>query len=521
MSYNRKILVIDDSTTSVVILENMLKNMNIETISANNGESGIEMASKEQPDLILLDILMPGIDGFETCKRLKNNHNTSEIPIIFISAKDESVDKVKGLELGAIDYIAKPFDIGELRARIGVVLRILELHEKNTALANTDELTKLYNRRYFFNIFEREVLQAKITGKPLAVMLFDIDHFKNVNDTYGHIAGDKILEQMGKVISENKYPLDVVARYGGEEFIVLMPQTPQKEAARAAEKLRSTIDQWQWDIGDKTISVSVSIGLVSMESIDSSDLSEIVQRADDSLYVAKEHGRNRVILWDNSSKAPQVQENIVSNSYSELQEKVSFLSEQLKNQVLKTASAFIEALATKDSFSGSHAQRVQKLALDIADQMNVSGELKERLATAALLHDIGKLGIPDRFLTNTENLSKQDESILREHSIAGVKILEPVGVFTQELPIVRQHHENFDGSGYPDGLKGREIVIGARILAVANYYDSLICPKSGIDSVDQEEATSQISAASGEKFDPEVVEALSQINTAKLASCVC
>ncbi len=518
MSKRRKALIIDDSNTSIIILENMLKAMDIHTVSAKDGNSGIEMAIHEKPDLILLDILMPGIDGFETCKRLKLNEETCKIPIIFISAKDESLDKVKGLELGAIDYISKPFDVGELRARIGVVLHLIDLHERNLALANTDELTRLYNRRHFFQVFEREVLRAKINATPLSLMLFDIDHFKNVNDTYGHLAGDMILKQMGKVLNENRYPLDVVARYGGEEFIVLLPQTSRDKAIKAAEKMRSTIDQHLWDIGDQEISISVSIGLVALETMDTTDLSEIVQRADDSLYIAKDNGRNQVVVWDNSKTINQPQEELIDDQYSELQDKVSLLSQQLKKQAMNTTSAFIEALGVKNPYFVEHAQRSTEIALDIADEMNVSSELKDTLSRAALLHDIGKLGIPDRVLTNPQDLEEKDIALLREHSIAGVKILGPVGIFSQELQIIRQHHERFDGNGYPDSLKGKEIVIGARILSVANEFDYLTYSKDGLP-LDKDGAIAKILDGSGTDFDPEVVDALVRVTEKQLAEC--
>ncbi len=518
MTRKRKALIIDDSATSIIILENMLKAMNLDTVSARDGNDGIRTAIHEKPDLILLDILMPGIDGFETCERLKSSEETAGIPIIFISTKDESLDKIKGLELGAIDYIAKPFDVGELRARIGVVLHLIELQEKRLELANTDELTGIYNRRHFFQVFEREVLRAKISATPLSLMLFDIDHFKNVNDTYGHLAGDMILKQMGQVLNENRYPLDVVARYGGEEFIVLLPHMSKEKAIDTAEKMRRTIDEHLWNIGNQEISISVSIGLVSLETIDTTNLKEIVQRADDSLYTAKENGRNQVVVWDNSKTTAQPQEGYINDQYSELQDKVSLLSQQLKKQAMNTTSAFVEALGVKNPYFAERAQRSKEIALAIAEEMNLSCKLKETLSIAALLHDIGKLGVPDRVLANPEDLEEGDIELLREHSIIGVKILEPVGIFSHELQIIRQHHERFDGNGYPDGLRGKEIVIGARILSVANAFEYLAYGEDGLP-LDIDKAISEIQKRSGYDFDPEVVDALVRVKEKQLTAC--
>jgi len=234
----RKILAIDDSQTDLFLLKTYLQKMGVVALSAENGLKGMELAVSEQPDLILLDVMLPDIDGFEVCKK-------------------------------AIDYLAKPFDPGELKARIESVFRTLELEDEIALLVNTDELTGLANRRHFFAILGSEMFRARIKGESLCMMMLDIDHFKNVNDTYGHLTGDIILEQIGKILKENTYPLDEVGRYGGEEFVILMPETSYSTAIKAAEKLRKMIDECYWDIGEKRISVTVSIGIASIDSSDS------------------------------------------------------------------------------------------------------------------------------------------------------------------------------------------------------------------------------------------------------------
>ncbi|MCK4887570.1 MAG: diguanylate cyclase, partial [Planctomycetes bacterium] len=252
----RKILAVDDEQTNLILLSRLLGKMGIVVLPAKDALAGMQIAINEKPDLILLDIMMPEINGFEMCRRLKANSETSSIPVIFISAKSQTSDKIEGLEIGGVDYITKPFDMGELKARVSNTLKTLELEEKILSLANTDELTGLPNRRRFFDILERELHYVKIKNKPLAVAMIDIDHFKNVNDTYGHLDGDAVLRQMGKVLQENMYPLDVVARYGGEEFIVIMPETSLTKATQAANRLCTIIDGLQWEISNKQISVT-------------------------------------------------------------------------------------------------------------------------------------------------------------------------------------------------------------------------------------------------------------------------
>ena len=503
----RKILVVDDSETSLALLDMQLQKMGLATILANNAYGVIETAISEQPDLILLDIMMPDIDGFEMCKQLKDDVRTSSIPIIFITAKNEVVNRITGLDLGAIDYITKPFDLGELRARIGVVLRIIELQERNLSLANTDELTNLVNRRYFFEIFEREILHAKVKSRPLTLMMLDLDHFKSINDTYGHLVGDTILRQTGKILRENLYPLDVAARYGGEEFIVLMPETPFEKASRAAERLRGIVDRFQWQVFENRISITISIGLVTLEPNNIIDCQDIVKKADMALYAAKHKGRNCVVSWDQVDAVEKTIQPETQDFY-ELQTKISSLTKQLRTQAIGTVSALEKAMsiAIKDVYLENHAKHVQIYAIAIAEEMKLSAELKDRIGTAALLHDLGKIGIPNYIFSKTESLTQEELNIIKQHPIASTQILAPIGVFSHELQIIRHHHERFDGSGYPDGLKGKETEIGARILAIADVFDAITSNRLHQDGQTHEEALKEIKDCSGTQFDPEVVE---------------
>ena len=498
----KKILVIDDSQIDLFLLRKYLVEMEFDVLLADNAQKGIEIAVSKRPDIILLDVMLPDIDGFEVCRKLKKDTCTSAIPIIFISACNQPCDKAAGINAGAVDYITKPFDPGELKARIGSVLRSVVLEEKVLLFANTDELTGLYNSRYFFDILERELFSARIKGKSLCMMMLDLDHFKNVNDTYGHPAGDVILRQMGKILKENTYPLDVVGRYGGEEFVILMPEASYTTALKAAEKLREIIDGYHWDIGGKRISVTVSIGIASVES---SNSHELIKRADKALHEAKKQGRNCIVCWEgvNTGGIKKIQ----SEEYHELQIKVSSLAEQIRSQVIEVVSAFMKTLAAKDPYTASHAKNTQAYALAIADEMGLSQELREKIEVAALLHDIGKIGVPDWILLKTGPLGDYDRRIIEQHPVISVEILEPIGLFNQELPIIRQHHERFDGTGYPDRLNGKEIAIGSRILAVADVFDAMTSDRPYHMAKPCEEGLQEIMVCSGSQFDPEVVDA--------------
>jgi len=507
---NRKILAVDDEQINLTLLSRLLEQMEVEVLLAKDAAAGMELAISEKPDLILLDVMMPEVDGFEMCKRLKDNSETSSIPVIFISAKTQTADKIKGLEIGAVDYVTKPFDVGELRARISSVLKTIVLEEKILLLANSDELTGLPNRRRFFDILERELYYAKIKNTSLAVVMIDIDHFKNINDTYGHLEGDAILEQMGKILQENMYPLDVVARYGGEEFIAIMPETSLIKATKAANRICSVVDGFEWEISGKKISVTISIGVAGVDQANSLDANSLVKKADTALYSAKNKGRNCVVCWEEVKYYDDGEkEDAYDGVYNELQDKIVLLIKQLRQYALGTISAFTKAMdmIIDDPYLVQHGQNVKAYSLAIAEEMELSNELKQRIGTAALLEDLGKMVIPKEILKKKESLTEAEWEIIKQHPITAAKILEPVKFFNLEMQFIKHHHEKFDGSGYPSGLKGKEIPIGARILAVADAIDAMTSEREYQSAFSIENALVEIAAASGTHFDFEVVDA--------------
>ena len=366
----------------------------------------------------------------------------------------------------------------------------------------------LSNRRSFFQLLDREVLQAKITGKPLSVAMLDLDHFKNINDTYGHMGGDMVLEQMGKVLRENIYPLDIAGRYGGEEFILLMTNTSSVKAMKAAERLRKIVDRWQWYIDNKRISMTISIGITSTDLSSSADTEDIIQRADDALYAAKQRGRNCVVKWSQDEFKPLYSES-QNSQYHEMQTIVYKLKKQIHSHAFGTISALFKAMnmAINDPYMETHNKNVQAYARALAIQMGLSEELTERIANAALLQNLGKICIPKSILKKTASLTEDEKKIVKEHPIAANKILEPIGVFYLESQIIRHHHEHYDGNGYPDAIKGREIPIGSRILAVVDAYDAMTSERLHSTAKSSEEAIREIEACKGSQFDPEVVDA--------------
>jgi len=297
-----KILVIEDSKLNQEVLRRILINEH-EVILAQSGTEGLEMARSEHPDLILLDIVLPGMDGFEVLTELKKSDKTRTIPVIIISAMTKPDDEVKGLTLGAIDYITKPFHEIVVKTRVETHLRILKQMRVIEKFGFIDTLTNIPNRRQFDRDIIREWNRGKRDSKPFSILMIDVDHFKLYNDTHGHQQGDIALQTVASAITTSlKRATDIAARWGGEEFAVLLPETELAGALKVAEDIRNSVETAMipGDDGVSVHNVTISIGVAPVVPGDDTNIAELIRRADEALYKAKDTGRNRVCTYEES-----------------------------------------------------------------------------------------------------------------------------------------------------------------------------------------------------------------------------
>ncbi|MDV2991199.1 MAG: Sensor histidine kinase RcsC [Chroococcidiopsis sp. SAG 2025] len=309
------ILIVDDNPTNLSVLSHTLKSAGFNIRVAIDGESAIELVKCEPPDLILLDVQMETLDGFETCSILKADAATQKIPIIFITALADLQAKVKGFAVGAVDYITKPFYKAEVIARVTVHLQLslltrkvmeqaIALQKANQELQNLiyiDSLTQIANRRQFDSCFEREWRRLAREQAPLALILCDVDYFKKYNDCYGHIAGDICLQNIAKALMRAvTRPADLVARYGGEEFGIILPNTSTEGAIRVADRIQAEIEQLQILHSQSEVSAYVTVSLGISSQIPNQEISTetSIAAADRALYCAKQQGRNTYCICD-------------------------------------------------------------------------------------------------------------------------------------------------------------------------------------------------------------------------------
>ncbi|MFL5319203.1 MAG: diguanylate cyclase [Myxococcaceae bacterium] len=319
---SRTVLIVDDHNATISMVRNALAPQGYRFLEASDGTQALSVVRQHRPDLIIMDVEMPGLGGVEVCRIIKANQGETGfgfIPVILMTAR-QGAGKIEGLELGADDYLVKPFDLLELSARVKSMLRLKALQdalvdknreldkanreldrkrEELLALSRTDPLTGLFNRRYFEERLGMEFARSNRYRAPLSCLMMDVDHFKKVNDSYGHPFGDRVLQAVATVATGTLRDVDLLARYGGEEFIALLPETGPQEAHRVAERVREGIEalvfDWKSTEGAKSkVKVTASLGVATfpVPSIDSSE--SLLRAADDCLYAAKQAGRNRV-----------------------------------------------------------------------------------------------------------------------------------------------------------------------------------------------------------------------------------
>lgn len=292
------ILIVDDTITNIQLLAGFLDDEYV-IKAATNGKKALDIVKEdEKPDLILLDIMMPDMDGYEVCKQLKDDSDTLDIPVIFISAKDQVDDQVMGFNIGAVDYIIKPFEPVLVKARIKTHINLKLKTQMLEKLAMIDGLTGISNRRRFDETLKNECSRSMRNNRAVALIMIDIDHFKAYNDGYGHGAGDECLIQVADVLQSTlSRKSDFIARYGGEEFVVILPEADVEDAKSVAEKLRENVEklnlEHQYSQVDKH--VTISLGVASITPKSDEECLKILKLADEQLYKAKESGRNKVV----------------------------------------------------------------------------------------------------------------------------------------------------------------------------------------------------------------------------------
>ncbi|MCD6599870.1 MAG: diguanylate cyclase [Dehalococcoidia bacterium] len=384
-----------------------------------------------------------------------------------------------------------------LASQIAMPIENTQLYARAEQRARIDELTGLFNRRHFEERFREEIARHSRRENSFSLLMLDLDSFKTYNDIYGHPSGDQLLNQVGRIIKGSIRSADQAFRYGGDEFVVILPETDVEDAYVVAERTRERIAT---EMGARQIAVTCSGGLANYPS-DGMMYGELVTMADTALYYAKRTGGNRVYL---SSK-------ILSESTD------GEMGVDARKSGLSTVYALASAVDAKDHYTYGHSRKVNAYAVALAEAIGVSPEEVSRISAAALLHDVGKIGVPDKILTKKGELSTLDWEAIRSHPTLGANIVRNVPSLAACVNGVLYHHERWDGTGYPEGLKGDRIPLDARILAIADAFAAMISARPYRDALSGDKVIEQLRQGAGKQFDPGLVEIFISIVEAELS----
>jgi diguanylate cyclase (GGDEF)-like protein/putative nucleotidyltransferase with HDIG domain len=396
-----------------------------------------------------------------------------------------------------------------------LVTELQAAQEVLAALASTDPLTGLLNHRTFVEYLENEVGRARRYGHPLSLLFFDGDRFKRVNDSYGHVIGDQVLRELGERTRTALRAGDTLGRYGGEEFVVLLPETDQEEALAVAERIRLAVATFPLagTLVEGGIRATISIGVASYPR-DGQTCAEVIEQADQAMYWAKRLGRNQVC---SATKAHRLNRNFrllptsLPDRPPEGAHEAGDRDREAHLDQLGSLYPLMWVLDVRDHGIFAHAHQVSDLAVAIAREMGLDDQQCNAIAIAGLLHDIGKIAIPDAILQKPGPLTEAEWEIVRQHPALGAQILEISPTLHPLMSFIRHHHERWDGAGYPDHLADAHIPLEARIIAVADTYQTITATRAYQAARSPEVACEEIQRCSGGQFDPAVVQVFMQV----------
>ncbi|MFA5165341.1 MAG: diguanylate cyclase [Candidatus Omnitrophota bacterium] len=430
---------------------------------------------------------------------------------IYIWAKATPIYDKSGKIVGAIETVRDVTERKLSREKLEKLnTELIKSNKVFKQMALKDPHTGLYNYRYLGEVIEAEFLRAKRYAHPLSAILLDIDYFKSVNDVYGHQFGDLILKQFARQLKLAVRQYDIVVRLGGEEFVVLSPATNRADAVGLGDRILEIISLYDFGDREHNIKLKVSIAVSSYPEDKISKGQDLIDMADRILSKVKELGGNRVyssvdlktMEKDDFTPVPEK-----ATDVRLLKKKLDKLTRQANQGLVESIFAFAKTIELKDHYTGEHVEKTVHYATEVARQLGLPKEEIEKISQASILHDLGKIGVSEKILLKKGKLTKKEYEEIKRHPQIAVDILRPIQSLQGVVPMIYYHHERWDGKGYSNGLKGEQIPVGARIIAVSDVYEALTSDRPYRKAYPKEEAIKIIKNSSGSQFDPKVVDA--------------
>jgi diguanylate cyclase (GGDEF)-like protein len=513
------ILCIDESKNFAKTAEGMLEKdlQGASFTSVQNCKSALNHLNQNPVDLVLVGHHVPKLDGLRVIDDLRKKK--IDTAVIMIPSHGNERTAVEAMKRGAYDYISrKELNSATLQSAIKQAIsqkRMEEKHrqagEKIREQAVQDGLTGLYNNTHFKELLEKEFRQARRYSYPLYCIMLDLDDFKSINDSYGHLFGDYVLKESAEILRKQMRDIDILARYGGEEFAMLCSHIKEEGVLTLCERVRESFSRHLFKSGKHSAQVTVSIGVASNTAQRVTESSVLIHHADEALYEAKERGKNNVCHWREKQSLNKLLDKSSQEKIEYYQSRFIGFTHEIIDKFMDYSKSIVEEIEKKDRRTAQHSNKVTQYSVALAKALKLPESEVNIIRFSGMLHDLGKAGIDPKILYKKGEYNPKEFRIMKLHPLFSVKMIEPLNFLDQEMQVIMQHHERFDGKGYPLGRKGLEITRGARVLNLCDSFEAMTSGRSYKKKSTSGEACRIIDEESGKQFDPEMARTFIQM----------
>ncbi|MHC4064854.1 MAG: HD domain-containing phosphohydrolase [Planctomycetota bacterium] len=509
----RNTLVVDDEPVIREMLSDVLAGDGPCTCCPSASQA-IELLERHSFDVVVADIVMPGIDGFELLERIVERQPAPQVVLISGQATGPRVRRA--LKAGAFDILQKPIDPAELRRVVAEAAALFhhrrdgspdQLVPQPAISEGHDTLTGLLSHRTFLETLSRTRGQCRRRHEPLSLLMIDLDRFRQLNERHSHAVGDRVLTSVGQALQRLCRGSDIVARYHWDRFAVALPDSREGQAGELAQRCLTTVFQQPLVLDDRCLTLRASVGVAECGPGFVETERDLIERAEHALAIAKQRGGQQAVAFSTIVEDLPTRSRLNRASLDDVSRWIGTTRQQLKRTYVESTRALVGAVEAKDPFTRRHSMRVSDYAETLGTRLRLPAPQIEALKVAAILHDVGKIGIPDAVLQKPGPLTEEEYDVVKQHPQTALQILGQASFLSAELPLILHHHEHYDGRGYPAGLAGDEIPFGARILAVADALDAMFSRRSYKDSFTAGRVCQELNECSGRQWDPVVVDA--------------